>query len=285
MKKVSVLTPCYNGCSYVGRFLDSLLLQTYSNFEVIVVDDGSTDGTKDIVLQYVSKFMDRGVVLTYIYQDNGGQASAINNGLKHVSGDYLIWPDSDDFYNPDSIELLANFLSNNSSYKAVRGFATFVDEVDLKVLSLEKPKDFNKEDLFLDYMLVSDNVKCFPGIMMIDFNEFKLRNNGLDIYVSRQGQNWQMILPMLYFNKCKNLDVSVYNYVVRKGSHSRSNLDFEKSISRFNGFRSIIVSTISKFIIDKKELNKYVKIIDKKIKKDIMIFTIKYFIKGVLWKK
>ena len=71
---------------------------------MIVVDDGSTDNSKETIESYKSKFEEKGYSLLYIYQNNNGQAAAIDKGLKYVSGEYLIWPDSDDYFSfPSSI--------------------------------------------------------------------------------------------------------------------------------------------------------------------------------------
>ena len=104
MKKlVSIITPCYNGEKYVDRFLTSVLNQTYNNIELIFVDDGSTDKTKDVVLSFKEQFEKRGYDLIYIYQKNAGQAAAINQGLKVFKGEFLMWIDSDDLMFPSEM--------------------------------------------------------------------------------------------------------------------------------------------------------------------------------------
>ena len=70
---VSIITPCYNGESYITCFLDSILYQTYPNIELWIVNDGSKDKTEEIILSYKSKFDDKGYKLNYIYQENAGQ--------------------------------------------------------------------------------------------------------------------------------------------------------------------------------------------------------------------
>ena len=82
---VSILTPCYNTGKYIHRLLDSVLSQTYSAIEMIVVDDGSTDNSKDIIKSYIPKFEARGYELKYLYQENSGQSVAIQKGLHLVN--------------------------------------------------------------------------------------------------------------------------------------------------------------------------------------------------------
>ena len=84
-KKVSIITPCFNGEKFISRYFDSILEQTYKNIEVIFINDGSTDTTEKIVEQYISTFNKHGIEFIYIYQENKGQAAALNNGLKKFS--------------------------------------------------------------------------------------------------------------------------------------------------------------------------------------------------------
>jgi glycosyltransferase involved in cell wall biosynthesis len=94
---VSVLIPCYNAEKYVGETLDSVLAQTWRNLEIIVVDDGSTDGSAAVVARYA----DRGVQL--IRQSNRGQTAALNMCLQHATGEYVQYLDADDLIGPDKI--------------------------------------------------------------------------------------------------------------------------------------------------------------------------------------
>ena len=106
---ISVVSPCYNHGIVLYRFLDSLLEQTYTNMQVILVDDGSTDNTKDVVEAYIPKFKSKNIILEYYYQDNAGVSEAINTGLRYVKGEFLCWPDSDDWYSPTAMEETVNF--------------------------------------------------------------------------------------------------------------------------------------------------------------------------------
>ena len=84
MKKslVSIVTPCYNGELYLDRFFQSVLNQTYPALELVFVNDGSTDGTEAVVDRYRPLFQKRGIRFIYEYQENQGQAAALNRGLK-----------------------------------------------------------------------------------------------------------------------------------------------------------------------------------------------------------
>lgn len=97
--KVSVIIPCYNAARYVTDTLESVRRQTWPNIEVIVVDDGSTDGGAGIVEAF------RGLDLALIRQSNRGQTAALNAGLLRATGDYVQYLDADDLIDPDKIAL------------------------------------------------------------------------------------------------------------------------------------------------------------------------------------
>jgi len=96
--KVSIVIPVYNGSNYLRTAVDSALAQTYSNIEVIVVNDGSTDGgaTQAVALSYGDR-------IKYCHKPNGHVASALNFGIRHMSGEYFSWLSHDDMYLPDKV--------------------------------------------------------------------------------------------------------------------------------------------------------------------------------------
>ena len=104
---VSVIIPVYNGSNYLNQAIDSALNQTYANMEIIVVNDGSTDGGK--TEQVAKSYGDR---IRYILKENGGTATAINCGIQNMRGDYASWLSHDDLYLPDKIEKQVAFLNH-----------------------------------------------------------------------------------------------------------------------------------------------------------------------------
>lgn len=108
LKLVSILIPAYNVEKYIERSLESALNQTYKNIEVVVVDDGSTDGTAEIIKKYQS---DRRV--KYVYQNNKGLASARNTAMKNAEGEYFAMLDADDVFLPEKIEYQIRYLEAN----------------------------------------------------------------------------------------------------------------------------------------------------------------------------
>ena len=117
---VSILTPCYNGAKYIDRYAKSLLAQDYSNCQLIFMDDGSTDNSKELIMSYEKQFKDRGFSFEYYYHDNLGLGATIAEGIKYVKGSYLVWPDVDDTLPVDSISKKVFYLEQKAEYGLVR---------------------------------------------------------------------------------------------------------------------------------------------------------------------
>ncbi len=100
--RVSVLIPTYNRAEYLGEAIESVLAQTYRDFEIVVVDDGSTDHTSELVKRYPSA--------RYVYQDHAGIPRARNRALAEAKGELIAWLDSDDLYAPKKLEKQVQYI-------------------------------------------------------------------------------------------------------------------------------------------------------------------------------
>lgn len=116
--KVSILMPAFNAESYIETALRSLTLQTWTNLEIIVVDDASADGTKELVSAYTAK--DSRVILIS-HETNKGAYAARNTALQYATGDFVTTHDSDDWSHPEKIQLLSEALIHNSKCQAAMG--------------------------------------------------------------------------------------------------------------------------------------------------------------------
>lgn len=100
--RVSVLIPTYNRAEYLGEAIESVLAQTYRDFEIVVVDDGSTDNTSELVRRYPC--------VQYVYQDHAGIPQARNRALAEAKGELIAWLDSDDLYAPKKLEKQVRYV-------------------------------------------------------------------------------------------------------------------------------------------------------------------------------
>lgn len=112
---VSIIVPCYNQAQYLSETLDSVLAQSYTNWECIIVNDGSPDNTAEIAKQYCEK--DKRFI--YKYQQNSGVSVARNNGISISKGEYIQFIDSDDFLESDKINQQVRFLIENANVDIV----------------------------------------------------------------------------------------------------------------------------------------------------------------------
>lgn len=253
-KLVSILTPCYNGDKIIWRLLDSILNQTYPEIEMFVIDDGSTDNSANLIKTYIPKFELKGYSLTYIYQENSGQSVAINNGLKLIKGDYLVWPDCDDWYaTNDAIQQMVEVLDNSAeNVSMVRCQSNLIDEDTLKQVGkfgLNK-KTKGKTNLFEDCLLAKNRYWYVPGDYMAKTKKIDETIPNREIYTEKNaGQNWQLMLPLLYKNECLTIEKNLYNVLVREDSHSRglySTLD--QQLQRYDSYEKTLLATIDNIV-------------------------------------
>lgn len=143
MKKVSVIIPVYNAEKYVASALESVLAQTYQNLEILIVDDGSPDGSLEICQQ----FKDQRIRI--ICQQNRGLSGSRNTGIRHAKGEYLAFLDADDIWLPQKIEKHVSHLEGSPELGVSFSFSKLIDELDnpLGIYQSSKIKSITPLDL------------------------------------------------------------------------------------------------------------------------------------------
>jgi glycosyltransferase involved in cell wall biosynthesis len=121
MPTISIIIPTFNRAKLIERAIISLLTQTYQDFEIIVVDDGSTDNTRDVVFSF-------GNQIRYMRQDNRGPSSARNAGISASRGKFVAFLDSDDYFMKPNLEIKMSFLESNPQVGWVYSDWQYVDE-------------------------------------------------------------------------------------------------------------------------------------------------------------
>lgn len=260
---VTVLTPCYNGEKYLDKYFESILNQDYDNIQLILVNDGSTDNTVEIVEKHRQTIEEKLTEFLFINQENQGQAGACKNALPLVKGKYLIWPDVDDILTDNAISYKVDFLETNPQYAYCMAQAQCFDAG-----TGEKTRIFNRENqaneyLFEDFITQKDVYYC-PGVFMMNFDLYKKVNPNLDFYVGRGGQNWQFLLPIAYKNKCGFINEIQYYYLIHSDSHSHSNNTYEKEYNYTVDQEKIIRETLKIINLTNEEKTYYDGLIDSK---------------------
>lgn len=245
---VSLISPCYNVAPYIGRYLDSLLSQTYKKLEIILVNDGSTDNTGDIIKSYIHRLEEQGYKVIYIEQENGGQSSAVNNALKLVSGKFLTWPDPDDWLTPDSIEKRVAFLQSHPDAGMVRSNIERIEEGtgrSLGVFESRHLRPYPIKNAFEKLILCTTWFAPVGYMMRMDFFDKVVPKR--EIYVEKSaGQNWQLMLPVaLAYPLWQMPDVLGY-YCVRTDSHSHKQNDLESSLAYNKMSEGVLINTLNK---------------------------------------
>lgn len=193
MVKVSIGMPVHNANKYLRDCLDSIQRQSFRDFEVIIVDDGSTDNSFEICQEYVTK--DSRFKL--IHQDNSGVSKARNTCLAYMSGKFITWIDSDDWVDEDYLELLVNTQENTHADIVHMGFKSYRDNniyvADFKTLygqyNYNMPKKVAISDIFLrKYGTITvwgdlTNSRLYRGFRFSEDNTFEDAGNKFKLYL------------------------------------------------------------------------------------------------------
>ena len=166
---VSIITPVYNSEKFLKKCIDSILNQTYSNFELILVDDGSADKSPQICDEYARK--DSRIVV--IHQKNQGQAVARNKALDICKGDYISFIDSDDYVNPQMLEVLMYTMQQSEADIAVCDY----------VQGCDTDFNWNENDIVNDFTLFDGKTFLYNCI------------------IGKTGKHW-VLCDKLYKKKC-----------------------------------------------------------------------------------
>ena len=276
-KLVSIITPCYNGENCLARMLDSVIAQTYRPIEYILVNDGSTDGTLALAESYIPKFREAGIDFKIINQENKGLAGAINAGLRCFTGDYLCWPDADDYLEPTSVEDRVKVLEENPEYAVVSSDAYIRNCDDLKSFKLlSSGLKYTNDPNQFEHHLNGDSIFC-PGCHMVRVSMFLTVHPDRKIYPARRGQNWQLLLPLYYKYKWIFLNKPLYNYIVSPNSMSKDKNTLEAVLFRYNEHEEIITQTLKKIeLVQGADMQSYVLMIRNRYAKWRMEACLKY---------
>lgn len=120
--KISVILPVYNGGKYLKEAIDSILKQTFINYEFIIIDDGSTDDSSDLINLYSDER------IKFIKQNNNGLAYSLNIGIKKSSGRYIARMDQDDISHPERFKKQIDFMENHNEYVAIGTWANYISK-------------------------------------------------------------------------------------------------------------------------------------------------------------
>lgn len=218
MRKISVIVPIYNSAKNLKKCIESILGQTYKNFELILVNDGSTDDSKEIINYYAS--IDNRVIP--IHQKNMGVSEARNVGLKIASGEYINFIDSDDYIDK-------NFFEN--AIKKIEGFELYISGLQMEyyedniISSIEKYgvkdiKKLNIKELFENLNIFYPQI-CICGPCCKLYKSSIIKDNNIKFNKSfNYGED--TLFNLDYFSKINDIyfDENIYYHYIREDKNS-----------------------------------------------------------------
>ena len=280
MDKVSVIVPNYNAEKYIGDCIESLVNQTYKNVEIIIIDDCSNDNSVGIVKDYQKKYSN---ILLIELKKNKGVSNARNLGIKKASGEYIMFSDSDDFYELTAIQELVSAAEKRKSDFVIANYYINKENKKIKVdNSTYFSKDKIKKEEIISYMTLTSCSKLIKKTLFI-------QNNIQYPQDIKRCEELTVIPILAYFaRKPIVIDSTLYNYCQRKGSASNNiinkNVDyFDITFNRFVEFLDkenykdeIEFRAIEHFLYSKTLVMIKLQYSNKEIKKHIRDFKNKY---------
>lgn len=224
---ISIIVPIFNVEAWLSRCLNSIYQQTYRNFEVLLIDDGSTDNSSGICINFLKKDSR----FKYFRKKNGGLSDARNYGLDRAKGKYIIFIDSDDYIEPEYVKTLYSNIQNTNADVAICGFNRVNENgklIDSNNLYITNKELLNGEEVI---ELSFDN-KNNGWALACAWNKIynkKLFNDNLRFEKNRYYEDGY-IFPHLFLRVKKAVIIhqSLYNYVQRNNSIMHSNMNIKK---------------------------------------------------------
>ncbi len=230
MPKISIIIPVYNTGKYIEKCLDSVKKQTMKDLEIIVVNDGSTDNSEDVINNWIKDNPD--IVTKYYKKENGGLSSARNYGIEKANGKYIMLLDSDDYIDSKLFENLEQYINNEIDL--IKFKMTTVDESGKQIAKLSGPV-FEKctgEEAF-EKLAGNDNFLEVACIYLYR-REFFVENNFSYNTKNKYHEDFGLT-PLIIINAKTVVSTEVYGYYYMQTENSiMRNEDYSKNIQKAN---------------------------------------------------
>ena len=226
MELVSVIMPNYNGANFIKEAIESVLAQTYQNWELLIVDDASNDNSNKIITKFIKQ--DSSSVRLIELDKNSGVAVARNKGIEIASGRYIAFLDTDDLWLPNKLEVQLKFMRDNDLPFTYNSYDLMGDNGDKVGKFITKPK------ITYESMLKTNSVGCLTAI----YDTQKLGKVYIPTGLKRQ-EDYAMWLKILkIIGQARGL-VEPSLAVYRISNNSLSSNKFKTALSQWNVYRNI----------------------------------------------
>ena len=251
MPKVSVIVPIYNVEKYLKKCLDSLVNQTLDDIEIILVNDGSKDNSKQIAEKFANDYPNK---IIYLEKENGGLSSARNYGLKHAKGDYISFVDSDDYVSKNLYKNLLEYMDND--YDMVKFKIIKVDINNNTFIENSSPKFENKTGEEAFDILYKEDVMTETAWAYL-YKRIFWQENNFEFMKGMYHEDFGLIpLVLLKAKKVASTDVIGYYYVQSDNSITRNaNIEKKRKMSMdLLTFYDNMVEKVKNFGLSKKSI-------------------------------
>lgn len=234
---VSIITPSYNSAEFITETIESILAQTYTNWELLITDDCSTDKTNDIVSEYIQK---DNRIKFFQLTTNSGAGVARNNSIKEAKGRFLAFCDSDDCWLPTKLEKQLKFMVDNGYEFTCTSYESYNEEGDTKVGYIKCKKEISYWTLLKD-----NSIGCLTSIYDT------ARIGKIYMPTIRKRQDWGLWLTVIRkTKKAYGLQESLAKYRIRNNSISSNkiamlkyNYKLYKEVEGYSAVSSFILLT------------------------------------------
>ncbi len=228
---VSVIIPTYNRAYCLKRSIESVLAQTYNDLELIIVDDGSTDHTKEIVSQMADP------KIRYVYQEHSGACFARNRGINEANGEYIAFQDSDDYWHPMKLEMQMECMCQE---QADIVFCAF-ERIDCDNQYLNRiPDNLNQSSGFIDIFTILPGNICSTQTILLKKECFTKNRFNEEL---RRLQEWELMIRLIQQYK-----VYFYNKVLVTQYLQKNSISFDTEA--YSAAMSVIVERITGLLKD-----------------------------------
>ena len=235
---VTIVTPVYNAMPYLRDYLACLERQTWRPLQVILVDDGSEDGSKQCLLQQKASLEEGGLEVQILLCPHRGQAWAMNEALPLIRGMYFTWCDADDLLTDDSIEKKVRWLQDHPHIGMVRSNGTVMDG-DKGIVLSRSAREADKKTMDIFEALLLDRTYCYAGCYMVKTDLFFACYPDKKMPESPEGQNLQLLLPPASRSLCGFLDEDLHTYCRRGSGHSSKTRSYQDNLQRIRNFTAL----------------------------------------------
>ncbi len=206
---ISIMMPAYNAKLYIRQAIQSVIDQTYTHWELIVINDGSSDQTRDILAEYEDKR------IKVFSQQNQGEAAARNNALRHMQGEHIAFLDSDDQFLPNFLETMINYLTVNPQVNACYCDGWYIDTQNRQLEPLSSQRRGPFEGSLLEPLVRASDVFGPPTCTMIKREVVEANNLQFDARIVI-GPDWDFFTHLAQFTLWGYIDFKGVNYRVHE---------------------------------------------------------------------